>query len=217
MNTYGQFIVVDGIDGVGKSSQIEFIKDYFESLGEKVFITREPGGSLVAEDIRSIFKKITPEVIQPEAEMHMLLAARIQHLYATIIPKLKEGYVVISDRYEPATFAYQLYGREFPKLKFLEVWNTFQPEIKPDVTILLDLPPEKAMQRICIRGDASSDRLDGESLAFFERVRRGFLVYPEFIGDKYPIFTICADRPKEQIADDIIDKLNCMRSLSGNR
>lgn len=207
MTNKGRFIVIDGMDGAGKSTQINAVKAYYERMGRKVYVTREPGGSVVAEQIRSIFKSIYDEVIHPVTEMYLLLAARNQHLESTVKDKLDNGWIVISDRYEASTYAYQLFGRKMNPVEFFRVWDSFQSEIQPDVTILLDLPPEKTMQRICMRGGAFADRFDAESLAFFTSVREGFLDFRSYEGRHYPISVVDANKSIEEVTADLMSKL----------
>ena len=173
------FITFEGIEGVGKSTQVKALKGFLEAKGCEVVLLREPGGTLLSENIRDIL--LSPETgnIDPVSELLLYSAARAELLSSVIEPALKAGKVVILDRYTDSTLAYQGYGRGLD-LDFIETLNNKASHgIDPDVTFLIDLPVEEGLKRAFANATAEGrkgpDRLEGESQDFHERVREGFL------------------------------------------
>ena len=163
----GRWITLDGIDGAGKSTQLEKIASWLENLGLQVVRTREPGGTAVGEDIRAIFLRDLPQLA---TEALLLFAARQELLDTVIKPALVTGKWVVSDRSSDATYAYQgAEGLEKHKIRELENW-VLQGLI-PDLSFFLDIDPEKAYQRL--KGE--KDRIEKKGLDFFVRVRSGYL------------------------------------------
>jgi dTMP kinase len=176
----GSFITVEGIDGAGKSTQLIWMRAFFEARGRAVVLTREPGGTPVGESLRGLI--LNPmEPLHPETEALMVFAARREHLDRVIQPALVEGKVVLCDRFTDATYAYQGYGSGvgLSKLEVLEDW--VQGALRPDITVLLDVPTEVGRQRAA--GERDADRFERERAEFFERVRQGYLArarqYPQ--------------------------------------
>ncbi len=169
----GLFITVEGAEGVGKSTNIAFIRSTLESMGIEVVVTREPGGTEMAEEIREVLLKNRTEMVAESAELLLMFAARAQHIESLIKPALVAGKWVISDRFTDATYAYQGGGRgvAFEKIGILETF--VQDDFRPDKTILLDAPVEIGMARAHKRGEL--DRFENEKSAFFERVRNVYL------------------------------------------
>jgi dTMP kinase len=169
----GKFITLEGIEGVGKSTQLQYVKDWFAKKMIPTVVTREPGGGPVAERIRSIFLEKLPEKMTPDVELLLLFAGRSQHLSTVIIPALEEGKWVICDRFTDASYAYQGGGRNVPleRIAILESW--VHDDLQPDLTLLLDAPPDLALSRVQRRGD--TDRIEVEGEAFFKRVRDMYL------------------------------------------
>ncbi len=165
----GKFITLEGGEGVGKSTNLLFIKEYLEAAGKAVVVTREPGGTEVGEEIRNVLLSHRESSLHESAELLLMFAARSQHLQEIIIPALKGGSWVLCDRFTDATYAYQGGGRDisFEKIKILE--DFVQQGLKPDCTFLLDAPIEVGMQRASKRGDL--DRFESEEQQFFLRVR----------------------------------------------
>ena len=163
----GRWITLDGIDGAGKSTQLEKIASWLENLGLQVVRTREPGGTAVGEDIRAIFLRDLPQLA---TEALLLFAARQELLDTVIKPALVTGKWVVSDRSSDATYAYQ--GAEgLEKHKISELENWVLQGLKPDLSFFLDIDPEKAYQRL--KGE--KDRIEKKGLDFFVRVRSGYL------------------------------------------
>jgi len=169
-----QFITFEGGEGVGKSTNIEFCRRLLEQQGIDVIVTREPGGTEIAEIIRDeLLKKPHNERMSDVAELLLVFAARAQHIEALVKPALERGCWVLCDRFTDSTIAYQGYGRGL-KLETINQLKTIaQLGIEPDKTFLLDAPIDVGMGRAKARGPA--DRFEIEQLDFFSRVREGFL------------------------------------------
>lgn len=173
-NAVGQFITFEGGEGVGKSTNIEFCRKLLELQGLEVFVTREPGGTEIAEIIREeLLKKTHEERMSDITELLLVFAARAQHIEAVIKPALDRGCWVLCDRFTDSTIAYQGFGRGL-KLDLIEQLKVIaQQGIEPNKTFLLDAPVDIGMSRARSRGPA--DRFETEQLDFFNRVRQGFL------------------------------------------
>lgn len=170
---FGKFITIEGGEGVGKSTNIAFIQSQLESKGIQCLVTREPGGTPLAEEIREVLIKNRDEIVVSETELLLMFAARAQHLHQKIMPALSEGKWVISDRFTDATYAYQSGGRGVLASKVGLLENFVQGDLRPDLTLLLDAPPEVGMARA--RGRGQLDRFEEEKSAFFDRVRHNYL------------------------------------------
>lgn len=168
---YGRLITFEGIEGCGKSTLAKELYEYLKSKNYKVIFTREPGGGKLGEKIREIL--LSNEFEIPDySELFLFLASRYEHTKNVIIPRLKEGYIVISDRYMDSTIAYQGYGRKID-LKLLEKLNEIATlGIKPDLTFLIDLPEEISFNRL---KDKILDRIESEEMEFYKRVRFGYI------------------------------------------
>jgi len=180
-----KFITIEGIEGVGKSTCVAFIEECL-TLHELDFImTREPGGTPVAEDIRQILLHIHEETLAADAELLLMFAARAQHIATLVNPALAAGKWVVSDRFTDASFAYQGGGRGIPseRIAVLESW--VQAELRPDMTILLDAPVDIALERAKLR--SSPDRIESETHVFFERVRQAYLARAEQDPDRFRV------------------------------
>lgn len=171
----GKFITFEGGEGVGKSTNIEYVRQLLETKGLEVIVTREPGGTPVAEFIREeLLKKAHPqESLASTAELLLMFAARAQHIETLILPALKRGAWVLCDRFTDSTIAYQGYGRQLAMESIQALKQIVQKGLEPDATFWLDAPLEIGMGRARNRGPA--DRFEVEEMAFFERVRQGFV------------------------------------------
>lgn len=166
MDRRGKFITLEGIDGAGKSTHMDWIRNFLQQRGVPVVITREPGGTPLGEALREV---ILHQPMAAETEALLIFAARWEHLVQVIRPALAQGRWVVSDRFTDATFAYQGGGRGVAdeKLAALETW--VHPDLQPDLTLLFDVPEALAQQR---RGEVrKKDRFEGEEETFFARVR----------------------------------------------
>lgn len=183
-NNKGFLITIEGCEGSGKSTQSKLLKQYLESKNLKVILTREPGGSKTAEQIRNIL--LSPQsTISPICELMLYESARAQHFQEIIKPNLNKGYIVICDRFTDSTIAYQGYGRKLD-IKMIEKLNLVATENKkPDLTIYLDINPTLGIRKAKItqgKDFKDGDRIERESLKFHCNVRKGFLE----LTKKYP-------------------------------
>lgn len=172
----GKFIVFEGGEGTGKTTQIKLLEKKLRDLGYLVFVTREPGGngSPIAEKIRQLLKDPTNKDMAPETELFLFLASRAQHIRKHIDPHMKLNYIVICDRYFGSTLAYQHFGRGLFNLDEVKRLNNFATGgLEPDLTFFFNIEPEKALNRI--KTTAENDRFDSEALEFHHRVRNGYL------------------------------------------
>ena len=166
------FISFEGTEGVGKTTLIRKLYDYFQAQNIDVVLTREPGGTPMAEQIRSVLLSVNhDEAMSNDTELLLIYAARAQHLQQVIIPALQAGKVVLCDRFTDASFAYQCFGRGLSQEKFHLLNQNFVSHC-PDVTFWLDAPIETGMARARERG--ALDRFEQEKVSFFEKVRAGY-------------------------------------------
>ncbi len=173
MTQQGYFITLEGIEGVGKSTQIHFVVDYLKDLGRTVTETREPGGTRLGEDIRALLLDNKREPMNSDSELLLMFAARAEHLNKLILPALARGEVVVCDRFTAATYAYQGSGRGIPSSRISQLESFVQGPLRPDLTLLLDAPVRLGLERAGKRGEA--DRFESEKTNFFEAVRQGYL------------------------------------------
>jgi dTMP kinase len=166
-----QFVTLEGVDGAGKSSHVETVADLLRQRGRHVIVTREPGGTDLAERLR---KAILEEPMEPATETLLLLAARADHVHRVIRPALRSGSAVVCDRFEDATVAYQGAGKGVPMDLIQRLSLAAHEGLRPDRTLLFDCPYEVASQRLASSGKAL-DRFEREGRAFFERVREAYL------------------------------------------
>lgn len=169
----GVFITVEGIEGVGKTTNMAFIQHYLQSHGVELTVTREPGGTPLAEDIRNLLLSHRDEKLNNDAELLLVFAARAQHLDGLIKPALAADGWVLSDRFTDATYAYQGGGRGLSMSMIANLEQAVQGQLRPDLTLLLDVPVEVGLARAGQRGKL--DRFEREQQAFFEKVRNTYL------------------------------------------
>ncbi len=169
----GKFITVEGIEGAGKSSNLDFIRGLLEEAGQQVLFTREPGGTPLGEEIRDLLLGHKHTGMGDDTELLLMFAARAEHLEQKIRPALEAGIWVLCDRFTDASYAYQGGGRGIGKerIRALEAWT--QGDLRPDLTLLLDLPVETGLARAGKRSDP--DRFEKEETRFFELVRNTYL------------------------------------------
>ena len=195
----GLFVTFEGIDGCGKTTQVTALRDSLEAKGAKVIVIREPGATFIGEKIRSILLDNANSGMSSETEVLLYEAARAQIVSEVIRPALLAGKVVICDRFYDSSVAYQGYARGLP-LESIDSLNQFATGgLEPDLTFLLDLPAEAAMERMNVR-EGSHDRLEIEGLGFMEKVRAGYL---ELAGKHARIIKLDAMSPATVLAEYI--------------
>jgi dTMP kinase len=200
----GKFITVEGGEGAGKSSNLSYIQSLLQGAGIDVLFTREPGGTELGEDIRELLLGHKHTGMADDTELLMMFASRAEHLNRKIIPALESGTWVLCDRFTDATYAYQGGGRNisFERINILENWA--QGDLRPDITLLLDLPVETGLARA--RNRSAPDRFESEKIDFFEKVRSAYLSIAE--SDSQRVKVIDASLPLEQVQAQIKDVLD---------
>ncbi|WP_138436474.1 dTMP kinase [Marinobacter shengliensis] len=199
MHTRGRFITFEGTEGVGKSTQLENAANTLKDLGIDVIVTREPGGTPMAENIRELLLSPREEPVHETTELLLMFAARAQHLHNRILPALDKGQWVLCDRFTDATFAYQGGGRGVPAERIALLETLVQGEVRPDHVILLDAPVETGMARAKKRGEL--DRFEQETLAFFQRIRDTYLARATAMPGNYHV--VNAALPLEQVSASV--------------
>jgi dTMP kinase len=174
MTERGRFITFEGIDGAGKSTQIDVVAGALRARGLHLVLTREPGGTALGEALREL---ILNQGMTEETETLLLFAARAEHLARVIRPALAAGQWVLCDRFTDATYAYQSGGRGVPEERIAALEHWVHADLQPDLTLLFDVPPEVAAERLA-RARAA-DRFEGEEVGFFQAVRREYLARAE--------------------------------------
>ncbi|MCZ6458471.1 MAG: dTMP kinase [Gammaproteobacteria bacterium] len=168
----GRFITLEGTEGVGKSTNLQLVAELVRAAGHEVVVSREPGGTELGEAIRELLLGVHTEAMSDMTELLLAFAARAQHLERVIRPALDRGCWVVCDRFTDATYAYQGGGRGFDRATIATLESLVQGELRPDLTLYLDVPVEVAAARIA---DRAHDRFEQESLPFFEAVRSAYL------------------------------------------
>lgn len=195
----GFFIVLEGIEGAGKSVQTGLLASHLRKEGYKVRVTREPGGTRIGEQIRAITHNLANVDLDPKTEAYLMAAARVQHVTEVIAPALKEGKIVLGDRFIESSLAYQGYGRKLGVEAIKQLNELAIGEITPDLVLILDLPVEVGLARR--NGTIKVDRLDLEQKDFYERARVGYLDLAKKDPNHY--FVIDATCSTEKIAAQI--------------
>jgi len=170
MKSNPKFITLEGVDGAGKSTCIKFIKKYLTDKNLNYLFTREPGGTALGEKLREI---LLHDDMNPETETLLMFSARNEHVYQIIKPNLKDGINVISDRFTDATFAYQSGGKNVPMEKITTLKNWVHKDLKPDLTLLFDLPTDVSLSRL--KSDGNLDKFEKEAADFHTRIRESYL------------------------------------------
>lgn len=199
-----RFISLEGGEGVGKSTNLAFVAECLRATGEPVVVTREPGGTPLAEELRQLLLTPRQEPVAVMTELLMLFAARAQHWQQVIQPALVSGAWVLTDRFVDATYAYQVSARGMSADIVAKLEQLVLQGAEPGLTLLLDMPVSEGMQRAQAR--AAFDRFEQEQLAFFERVRAGYLVRAEQSPER--IRVIDASVPLAQVQATLNNELN---------
>jgi dTMP kinase len=195
----GRFITVEGIEGVGKTTNIDFIHRQLQAAGREVLLTREPGGTPLAEAIRGLL--LDPEYTGMDArcELQLVFAARAEHLAKVIRPALEQGKWVLCDRFTDATYAYQGGGRGIETSIIAALEMLVQGDFRPDLTLLLDVPVAVGLARAGKRG--ALDRFEQEQVDFFDRVRMCYLDMAREHPARYRV--INATQPLDQVQQEL--------------
>lgn len=172
MRREGLFITVEGVEGAGKSTNIRVIEEFLSECKLNYILTREPGGTLIAEKIRELLLNHHEEKMDATTELLLIFAARVQHLNTKIRQTLAEGTWVLCDRFTDATYAYQGAGRGLDVKLIGQLERLVQDNLRPDLTVIFDLEPSIGLERARQRGQL--DRIESQKLEFFERVRKGY-------------------------------------------
>ena len=195
----GLFITMEGVEGCGKSTQTELLRQYLADQGREVIVTREPGGTPIAEAIRALLLDPENRDMGPVAELLLYEAARAQHVDERIRPALAAGAVVLSDRFADSTTAYQGAGRCLDRDVIRELHQIATRGVWPQLTIVIDIPADEGLRRVSLLGPG--DRIEREQLAFHERVRAGFLEIAAQEPERVRV--VDGARAPEEIAGDI--------------
>lgn len=193
----GLFITLEGSEGAGKSTNLSYIHDYLTAAGHQVVQTREPGGTPLSEHIREVLLSHDYDGMDADTELLLVFAARAEHLKKVIIPALEKGKTVLCDRFTDATYAYQGAGRGIDLNKIAELETWVQGQLRPDLTIFLDVPVETGMQRAGNR--SAPDRFEKEQLTFFDRIRQGYLAQADKAPGRYRVVDASVDLDAVQV------------------
>ncbi|RKD28826.1 dTMP kinase [Thermohalobacter berrensis] len=202
----GLFITVEGPDGSGKSTQIKLLSEYLQDKGYDIVITREPGGTKISEDIREIILDDKNTGMSPVTEALLYAASRAQHVYEKVIPALKEGKIIICDRFVDSSLVYQGIARGLGIEKIKEINEFAIQGIKPDVTLFLNIDPELASLRR--RARQNQDRLEKESIEFHKKVYDGYLRLTKMYPERIKI--IDASKSIEKTFNQIKNEIDCL-------
>jgi dTMP kinase len=209
----GKFITLEGLEGVGKSTNMAFIESLLQEQKIPYILTREPGGTPLAESIRELLLANREEAFDPTAELLMIFAARSQHLQQKIIPALASGTWVLSDRFTDATYAYQGGGRQLPWSTIALLEDLVQQSLRPDLTLILDLPVEVGLNRAEKRSE--KDRFEREQDEFFLRVRQVYLGRARQAPERYTLVdaSLSLEKVQEQIRHVLHSFIQSNRSV----
>ncbi|MBM7557244.1 dTMP kinase [Halanaerobacter jeridensis] len=200
---HGKFITLEGVEGSGKSTQLQLVKNYLQDLGYQVIMTYEPGDTEVGNKIRQILLDPKYDKLVPKAELMLYLADRAQHVQEVIIPNLKDGKIVISDRYIDATWAYQGFARELDSSVVKKLNSIATDNLTPDLTLLLDLDPAVSLQRAketTAKTNEAGDRIEAEKIEFHQQVRKGYL---ELAEQEERIAVVDGNKAKKEVFGQI--------------
>lgn len=201
----GKFITVEGSEGVGKSTQIAVVREEIERQGFAVVSTKEPGGTVRADQIRKLLLTPEAEAMPASAELLLMFASRAIHVENLVRPALAAGKWVVCDRFTDSTYAYQGWGRGLPREMIATLENFVQRDLRPDLTLLLDAPVDVSMDRVRTRNLDNNDRIERERQDFFERVRAGYLELAKQSPGRFAI--VDASGPIDAVSEQIRDRI----------
>ena len=193
----GKFITIEGTEGVGKTTNIEFIKQWLTQQSIAFVSTREPGGTPLAEEIRQLLLANRDEAVCSTSELLMMFAGRAQHIEQLIEPQLASGNWVLCDRFTDATYAYQGAGREMGTELISSLETMVQGDMRPDLTLILDIPVEQGLERASKR--SKPDRFELEKTDFFNRVRHAYLGMATNHPERYKVIDASQPLPDVQL------------------
>ena len=201
----GKFITIDGVEGAGKSTQIDFIYNLLKSKGIKLILTREPGGTDLGERIRELLLGNDIDSMHSDTELLLMFADRNEHIQTKVIPALESGHWVLSDRFTDASYAYQGGGRGLDVKRIAELEKWVLQGFVPDLTFLLDVDIELGMRRIKSRG--VKDRIEQETMDFFARVRDSYIQRSQMFPDRIKLIdaTKSIENTSQQIKSILLD------------
>ena len=212
MRRKGLFITFEGVEGAGKSTNIRVIEEFLSEWKLDYILTREPGGTLIAEEIRELLLKHHEEKMDATTELLLIFAARAQHLSTKIRQTLAEGTWVLCDRFTDATYAYQGAGRGLDVKLISKLERLVQDNLRPDLTVIFDLDPSVGLERARQRGQL--DRIESQKLEFFQRVREGYQNIASREGDR--CLLIDASQTRETVRQSLRTALeNRMQAFLG--
>jgi len=205
------FITLEGIEGCGKTTQINYLNSFFENRGRPCMVTREPGGTAIGKKIRSILLNPSSKDMVAKAELLLYMADRAQHIASLVKPCLAAGKVVLCDRYFDATVVYQGFARGLDTRFICELHRLILEDFKPDVTLLLDLSPRIGLARAWKQLDngarsSTESRFEEETLSFHEKVRAGYLELARLEPERFRIIDASGD--EKQVQKDIREALS---------
>jgi dTMP kinase len=207
----GRFITLEGLEGSGKSTQLALLGKHLTGQGRRVVVTREPGGTPLAERLRDVVLHAGEEALSAESELLVMFAARSVHLESLVRPALARGDWVVCDRFTDATYAYQGAGRGVADESIRALEQLVQRGLRPDLTLLLDVPVDVGLARArARRGAAVADRFEREGREFFDRVRARFLAIAR--AEPARVRLIDADRPEAEVARAIAAEVDRLRT-----
>lgn len=201
MSQLGKFITLEGVDGAGKTTHVEFIKKYLTNLNRDFILTREPGGTVLGEKLRAI---LLHEEMTPNTETILMFAARNEHIDQIIRPGLMKGTIVISDRFTDATYAYQSGGKGVSNEKIDILKGLVQGDLQPDLTFLFDLPVEVSIRRLNKTRDL--DKFEREGKEFHENIRNKYLNLAKLYPERF--FVLNSENSIEEIQNQIKIRLD---------
>ena len=204
--TKGQFITVEGTEGVGKSTNMAFIEEWLIKSGKELIVTREPGGTELGEKLRAVLLDAKEQSMCDDTELLLMFAARAQHLQEVILPALNTGKWILCDRFTDSTYAYQGGGRGIKMSRIAELEQWVQGDLRPDMTFVLDLPIDIGLERAGKR--STPDRFELEKHDFFNKVRDTFLARAAAQPDRYSVIDASPSiSDVQQSIQDVLEKM----------
>lgn len=193
----GKFITLEGTEGVGKTSNLQYIQQVLDKAGHDCIVTREPGGTELGESLRNLLLQHSKESMSADTELLLMFAARAEHLNKVIQPALNTHKTVLCDRFTEATYAYQGGGRQLGRNRISELENWVQGSLRPDLTLILDAPVDIGRARASHRSEP--DRIEKEQDAFFNRVRNTYIELAQNSPDRMCLIDASQDLPQVQM------------------